>query len=188
MLKKIMGFILTVTLVFSMIAMPVYAGETNLPTESTVVCTGLESINYTELDADESQQLKNIIKQYGVSECTILGIFEYKQHRTTFSEVTVPGWILLTGLWVSPREWKITVLNAGMANVNGYYIDVQLINKSYGPVSAGGPMYFPGLYPGQSDSRTCYASVLPADVAMYKVYGTVSEGEPFEISGADVRQ
>lgn len=63
-----------------------------------------------------------------------------------------------------------------------------LINQSYGPVTREIIHTFPGLLPAQSDSVTYTGSMsLTVDVANYSIAGTVNNGQPFELSGYDVR-
>lgn len=185
MKKRILNFILAIVLLFSF-TVSVSAEQAALPVETYVECQGIEEVEYTELEDAQRAQIAEILKRNGLSEEDVLGVFAYETDGNN-KTISVPGWIVLTGKWLSAYQWKLAVLNAGTGIVNGYTMEAEMINQSYGPVCVARPLYFTGLVPGQSNTNTFTAAVYPADIAKYAVKGTVNAGEPFEISGADVR-
>lgn len=186
MLKKIMCFAVVFTFMFSFMGISISAGTDASYHKNNVKCVGVKSVEYTELDKNARNQLDEVLEQNGVAQEDVLGIYRYNQAGST-ERITIPGWIVLTGKWLSASQWQLVVTNARIGTVNAYVTTVQLINKSYGPVTREVIHTYSGLLPGASSKATYFAAVKTADVANYNVKGTVNHGQPFEMSGADVR-
>lgn len=187
MLKKIISSVVAFAIMFSLMGGPILAEAADFHYKSDVKCVGVEPVEYTDLDESNRNQIDEVLEQNGIAQKDVLGIFRYDISGSE-ERITIPGWIVLTGQWLSQYSWKLVVLNAGIGTVNSYMTKVQLINKSYGPVTRESITLFPGLLPGKSDSSTYTGAVQPVDVANYYISGTVNHGEPFEMSGADVRK
>lgn len=151
-----------------------------------VKCAGIESVEYTNLDKNSRIQVDKVLEQNGIALEDVLGIFRY-DNDAGIERITIPGWVVLSGQWVSAYQWRFIVTNAGTGTVNAYVTTVQLVNKAYGPVTREIINTFPGLLPGQSDSASYTGAAATVDVANYNIKGTINNGQPFEMSGADVR-
>lgn len=186
MYKKFMCFVVVLIFVFSFIGTPISAWAAVSYVKNDVKCVGLEAVEYKKLDEDIRSQVDEVLEQNDIAQEDVLGIYRYDNDENT-ERITIPGWIVLSGQWISAYEWRFIVTNAGTGTVNAYTTKVQLINKSYGPVTREVINPFPGLLPGQSDSSTYRGAVATVDIANYNIRGTVNNGQHFEMSGADVR-
>lgn len=102
-----------------------------------------------------------------------LGIFRY-DNNAGIERITIPGWVVLSGQWVSAYQWRFIVTNAGTGTVNAYVTTVQLVNKTYGPVTREIINTFPGRLPGKSDSASYTGAAATVDVANYNIKGILS--------------
>lgn len=187
MSKKIMCFAVVFAFMLSFMGTSISVWAAASYNEDYVKCVGLESVEYTKLDENSRNQVNEIFEQYGIAQKDVLGIYRYDNGEST-ERVTIYGWIVLSGQWVSSNQWKFIITNGGVGTVNAYTTKVMLINQSYGPVTREIIHTFPGLLPAQSDSVTYTGSMsLTVDVANYSIAGTVNNGQPFELSGYDVR-
>lgn len=70
--------------------MSVSAKETLLQTE-----TNDGNIGCTEFDINDNPKCKSVLKQYGITEEEVIGVYQYSDEDE--SRIAVPGWIILTG-------------------------------------------------------------------------------------------
>lgn len=108
--------------------------------------------------------------------------------QSNVSTASVPaGVLVLTGTYVSPSLWNLTILNVGVLNVSDMEADVVLINNSHGPI-LNSQRFLGGLAKFGSITESYYSGGYVIDVAVATVTGITEDGEYFTMGGSQTRQ
>ncbi|WP_024833459.1 hypothetical protein [Ruminiclostridium josui] len=193
---------------------PAFANEnTSINTNNDVKIINVDINKYPSFDINNYEEYKPILEKYGISEDEVIAILPISQGnlqdkngnkitpgedsttsiQSNASTASVPaGVLVLTGTFVSPYQWNLTVLNVGILNVSDIEADVILINyalvgTTHGPI-INSQRYLGALGKFGSITEKYSSGGYVIDVAVTTVTGITDTGEYFTMGGTQTRQ